>query len=348
MIIFLIYLCVSNDTIAEFQKPTEGVIIEQMRSGKKFSDVVDVQQFVKNFPNSKELVDIVDGLEFPFQSCYSDVVARLNVDCNTNDPDQQKKLSIQFTKCYFNITNKLYEFPNSTSDEEILHDMSSSVYTIYTVMKQHLRNLCHFAKQTMFNEETSRQLVNLFKSVVDSSKTIEDMNHTMNVSFKSLTNSIFTIGEQLKQGQNFLNAIGNQSIHYEKSVKKMAEALKKPFEHIENIKMVFLMVIIILFISNFLPEILLPLLLLTFVYFLGDKSFNDRFDWWSDSYLRIIMKFLYFAIFASYPIYKLSSNFVSVTKIILKFFRIQKEEKIKIPRFGCNHPPPKPKRPRAY
>lgn len=348
MLIFFIHLCVSNQSVVEFEKPTEGVIIAQMRSGKKFSDVVDVQQFVKSFPNSKELVDIVDNLEFPFQSCYSEVVSRLNADCDTEDPNQQRSLAIQFTKCYFNITNKLDEFPNCTSDDEIMRSMTDQVYGIFVTMKQHLRNLCHFAKQTMFNEETSRQLVNLFKSVVDSSKTIEDMNHTMNVSFKSLANSIFTIGEQLKHGQNILNEIWNQSIYYEEGVKKMAESLKKPFEHIENVKMFFLMVIIIFFISFFLPEILLPMLLVTFAYFLGDKSLKNRFSWYDDSYLRIFIKLIYFSLCASYPLYKIATNFVIITKFLLKFFRFQKEETIKIPRFGYHQPAQKPKRARAY
>lgn len=349
MIFFFIYLCFSEDnSINEFEKPTEGIIIEQMRRGKKFSEIFsdEVQQFTRNFPNSKELADIVDDLEFPYQSCYSEVVSRLNANCNTEDPDQQRALSIQFTKCYYNITNKLYEFPSTGSDEEILHDMSSEVYTIYTVMKQHLRNLCHFAKQTMFNEETSKQLVNLFKSVIDSSRTIEEMNHTMNVSFRSLTNSIITIGEQLQQGQFILNSIGNQTIRYEQSVKKMAEALKKPFEHIENVKMFFLMVIISFFISFFLPEILLPMLSITLIYFFSDKSLKNRFEWWETSYLRVFMKFIYFALCASYPVYKISSNFV--TQSILKFFRIKKEETLKTPRFGYNQPKSKPKRPRAY
>ncbi|OHT06776.1 hypothetical protein TRFO_05465 [Tritrichomonas foetus] len=348
MLFSFLFLCASDQSIIEFEEPTADIIIGQMRSGKKFSDVIDVRPFVNSFPTAKELVEIVDNLEFPYQSCYSDILSRLNVDCNTNDPEEQRYLALHFTQCYFNITNRLDEFPYDIADKDKTPQMSSHVYSIYTVMKTHLRNLCHFAKQSMFNEETSRQLINLFKSVIDSSKTIEDMNQTMNSSFISLTNSISTISEQLKQGQHILMVIRNQTITFETSVKAMTEVLKKPLEHLANVKAFFLMVIVSFFISMFLPEILLPMLLLTAVYFFGEKSLSNYFEWWEKSYFKIGLKIVYFAVCASYPLYKVSKNFVNITSFILKFLRIKKEPVYRIPRFGVNPLPKGPLRPRAY
>lgn len=348
MIFLAIYFCICEQSIVEVQKIDTGVIYQQMRSGKKFSEVVDVSQFSHLFPKSKELVDIVDNLEFPSQSCYSEIVARLKIDCNTENEGEQQLLALRFTECYYNITNRLDQFPCDVPDEDKPRVMEPPVYSIYTTMKEHLRSLCHFAKQSIFNEETSKQLINLFKSVVDSSKTIEEMNHTMNSSFISLTNSISTIGEQLEHGQNVLNAIRKQSIIFEQSVKKMADVITKPFKHIENIKMFFLMVIISFFIGFFLPEVLLPMLLLTLIYFLTDKSLGNRFEWWNDSFLKIGLKFIYFGVCLSYPLYKFSSNFVFITNFLLKFFRIKKEESVKIPRFGYKPRPQKPRCPRAY
>ena len=337
--LFLIFAhCICNEVV-EYEKPTTEVIIAQMRRGKKFSDVIDVRNFIHTFPNASELVDIVDNLEFPVQSCYSEIVARLNINCNTNDPEEQKFYALEFTKCYYNITNRLDEFPCDENVKDITSNMSPETYAIYTVMKTHLRNLCHFAKQSQFNEETSKQLINLFKSVIDSSKTIEDMNQTMNSSFISLTHSIITISEQLKQGQHILNVIKNQTLNFENSIKSMAELLSKPLEHLENVKTFFLMVIISFFIGIFLPEILIPMLLLTTIYFFSEKALRKYFDWWNDSYCKLILKIFYFGICASYPLYKISTNFVAFTNFFLKIFRIKKEPVVRIPRFGPNKVP---------
>ncbi|KAH0787833.1 hypothetical protein GPJ56_008182 [Histomonas meleagridis] len=319
----------------------------QIRKGKKFSDVVNVKEIIKEHPSFKNLLDAIDEVQFPEYSCYSEVLVRLNIDCNNANEDQQKLLSVYFTQCYYNITGRLDEFPTSYPDEEKIQHMQSHVYGTYVTMKTHWSNLCHFAKQSIFNEETAKQLISLFKSVVDSSNAIKDMNDAMNESARSLNVSVHNITKKLESGKEFLTNIGTQILKFNVSLKAMTEIIMKPLEHIEQVKIFFLMAIISVFIGIFLPEILIPLLMLTAIFYFGDSAMRQRYDWYN-GYVRTIMKILYLVISASYPLYKLAKNTVSISSYLLRLIHVKKKPTTVIPRIGRVQQRKYGSKPRAY
>lgn len=334
-LLFIFCFSSSDNSPIELNEDSKlDAIIHQIKNGKKFSEIVDVEKIVHEYPSIKYLLIAIDEIEFPQNSCYIDVISRLNVDCNNANEDQQKYLAIQFTQCYYNITNRLNEFPCDADDSKKIQFMSGPVYGTYVTMKTHWRNLCHFAKQSMFNEETAKQLVGLIKSVVESSNAIKDMNQAMNESTQQLNISVHNITKKLESGKIFLTNIGTQILKFNATIKSMTEVIMKPLEHIENVKIFFLMFIIIIFIGMFLPEILIPLILVTIVFYAFDRNIMKKYDWWANSYKRIILKVLYVLISISYPCYKIYKNTLTISSFLLKILHLKKPKPKVLPRFG--------------
>lgn len=347
----LIFFCcsLSEDSPVELGDDSELIsIVRQIKSGKRFSEIVNIEDIAREYPSIRYLLVAIDEIEFPENSCYTDVIQKLNIDCNNANEDQQKLLAIHFTQCYYNITNRLNEFPTNVEDSKIIQSMSGPVYGTYVTMKTHWGNLCHFAKQTMFNEETSKQLVGLIKSVVESSNAIKDMNQAMNESTQQLNISVHNITKKLESGKIFLTNIGTQILKFNVTIKSMTEVLMKPLEHIENVKIFFLMFIVIIFIGMFLPEILIPLIFVTIIFYVVDRIITKRYDWWIHSYKRIILKVLYVLLSISYPCLKIIKNAVSISTFLLDFFHLKKQKPKVLPRFGRVKPLVHNTRIRAY
>ena len=123
MFLFLFISLSFSEKSTEVDDGSIQSIIMQIRKGKKFSDVVNVEEIIKEHPSFKNLLYAIDEVRFPEYSCYSEVLVRLNIDCNNANEDQQKLLSIHFTQCYYNITGRLDEFPTDYPDDEKIQHM---------------------------------------------------------------------------------------------------------------------------------------------------------------------------------------------------------------------------------
>ena len=346
MILFLIISIYAEDTTIVESNTNNIISLMMANSDKNFSQVYNLTLFQQSFPQIADgFIEIMNAIHFERIDCLSNIVSRLKVQCSKIDPEKKKEYALEFTKCYFELTQHQDELQENEDHEIDPGSLSDSNYLVYTLIYTHIHTLCQFARQMEFNTETSKSLIGLFVSVIESSKTVENLNQTINETFNTLFDTVNIMSSTINETNDAVLLIRRQVHKFEEFAKNLFDTIQKPLNLLSNVRMFFLMVIVSIFIGIFLPEILFPMIVVTAMCFFSDKYFSTHYDWWNDSYSRFFAKIGYFAICSAYPIYRFSSNFFSITTFVLKTLKIQKDETVKIPRFG-HIARQKPKRPR--
>lgn len=318
MLLFLfISLILCSSEVAETNY-SSNEIMEQIRDGKKFSEIVDTsifQQFTEF--HGDRFIDLLNNINIPKRSCYNEILYKLKFDCEKANEEQQRILALHFTQCYYNITGKLHLFPTDTIDQLKISSMSQPVYSVYTLMKSHWKNLCQFSKQNIFTEETSHSLIDLYQSIIES------------------MNSILSLKKELKETSQFFNdSFTNMTIQINKTSKNIEEiqALFESFSGyfdsihkfinyassiLNQMKFFSLVIIIALFFAMYIPKMLVPVTILTIIFGCLDRFLGNHLSNWDNSFYRQILKYTYALTCFSYPAFLIFKYIISLFKFIL-------------------------------
>jgi len=292
-------------------------LLEEMKKGRKFSQIVDVDEIRRLIPAADYFLSIIDNMELPESDCYSRVVKKMNVNCDNATEGERELLALRFTQCYFNLTNRENEFPYNISEFDQVKNMGQDTYNIFLTLRMHVSNLCHFARQTVFNEVTSESLINLFKSVVDSSNSMHKMSFEFNESTTALYLAVENIRNQLHNGTTALGILINLMDTFQGNISTIASVIDSGIQQLEKFKFYGLVLIITFIIAFFLPEILIPIVIVTVGLFIADKALSSKFSTWETSTIRKFTKTLYLTLCSTYPIYKIVSYlYVVITSIL--------------------------------
>jgi hypothetical protein len=274
------------------------------------------------------------------------VVRRLNVtDCDNIAGSDQQRLQREFTICYFQIIGHQTSL---TADQPLPSNLSPEDYSTYTAMKVHLLNLCHFARQSIFHEETSRKLITLFQSVLNSSNAVTDMKVEMGKASMAVNTSIADIQDRLKEGKDFIAKITTEINTFGATLNQTIEVLSHPLTHIHNVKVVLVLVIFLVFVAMFLPSFLLPVIGFTIVFVLAERFLRARLDDWDDSVWKIGIRGVYAAICLFYPLLTVISWIRSASQVVGSLSGGRQSPVTSLPRFGQVPSRKSPFRPRYY
>lgn len=276
--------------------------MEQISNGKKFSDIIDssiFQQF-SDFHGDR-FIKLLNDINVPKRSCYNEILYQLQFDCEDANEEQQRILALHFTQCYYNITGKLNEFPTGIIDELKTSMMSQSVYSIYTSMKAHWKNLCQFAKQNVFTEQTSNSLIDLYQSILESMNSIlslkKELNETsqfFNKSFSNMTTQINRTAKNIEEIQALFESFTGyfDTIH---------TFIQYASTTLHQMKFFSLIIIITLLFALYIPKMLIPVTAITIVFGFIDRFIRKNIEGWNNSFYRQIFKYTYAIICFSYP-----------------------------------------------
>lgn len=316
-------------------------IMEQIKNGKKFSDIVDTSAF-QHFTefHADRFIEILDSIKVPQRSCYNEILYKLQFDCEKANEEQQRILSLHFTQCYYNITGKLDQFPTGIIDELKTSMMSQSVYSVYTSMKAHWKNLCQFSKQNVFTEQTSSSLIDLYQTILESMNSIlslkEELKETsqfFNDSFTNMTVQINKTAKNVEEIQVLFDSFGGYFDSIQKFIKYASTTLNQ-------MKFFSLIIIIALFFAMYIPRMLVPVSILTFLFGCIDRYFGNYFTNWNNSFYRQIFKYVYALICFSYPALLIFKYLKKMIQFILSLIKCTNEnQNIKENSHQCKNKP---------
>jgi hypothetical protein len=336
---------VRNDALLE---QTIQNTIKQMQTGKTFSSVVDVRGFVKEFPDSRSLVEFLDSVMLVPDDCYMTVVKRLQIDCERAKVDMLDNMSLQFTRCYFDIlgqSSKIPEVPGRTV-HEYTATMSRAEYAQFKAIQNHAISLCHYARQNIINVDITKHLVGLFESVLSSQRTAQEMNATLGITWKTVNQSVADLQEKIIEGDYFIRNITDQVVSLSKLVNETFETLRKPAKHIEFVKLVLLWLIVIVLLGLFLPQFLLPLIGMSILHdvlkFIGRRYIQT----WSR--FHVVGDIVYIVLAGGYPLYKMVNVVRGAGSLLLRASNLKQEPVVSFPRITQARARPGLARPRAF
>lgn len=324
----LAILCISEN--AE-EKDSSYEIMEHMRNGKKFSELVDASIFdsIPDFPSDR-LLAILNNIEIPRRSCYNDILYKLQFDCEKANEEQQKILAIHFTQCYYNVTGKLDQFPVEVIDNLKTSMMSPSVYSVYTSMKTHWKNLCRFSKQSVFTAETSHSLFQLYQKMVESMNSMVSFKKQINETFQVLNNSFSNITIQLEETAKNIDEMFAMFESFTKYLDPIISFIKYASEALYQMKFFSLVIIITLFFAIYIPKMIIPVTLLTVIFCFIDHFLGNHISKWNNSLYRQIFYYIYALTCFSYPAYLIIKYIIKSIKFISSLMSSNvKERRIK-------------------
>ena len=322
-------------------------VFNQMRAGRKFSEIVDVRPILELGDETAALVEFLDNIKISEESCYTRVITQLNVDCTNASKSLQKKVALRFTECYYQITGRSQKIPIAPTDSEKIERMERDVYNTYTTMRLHWMNLCGFAKQSLFNEVTSKHLINLLRSVVDSSNELKSMKGLIGDASVSFSNSVESLQQKVDDSNEYLDGITNQFRIFDWNITETMGIILNPIRHLENLRFGFLVFLLAFLVGLFLPEILLPGIALSIVFFALDRLMRKWMWPWDGSWGRIAFKGFFAVVYLIYPVYRVYLGISTATNVVMKISHRKKEPILLIPRSGGVKRQPRPKKPRG-
>ena len=349
MFLFAVLACVVAKS-----EPTSSAIIDvdsvfnQMRAGRKFSDIVDVRPILELGEGTASLVEFLDNIKLSEESCYTRVIAQLNVDCTNASKSLQKKVALRFTECFYQITGRPHKIPIAPTDKQKIQLMGRDVYNTYSTMRLHWMNMCGFAKQSLFNEVTSKHLINLLRSVVDSSQELRTMKGLIGNASVSFSSSVDSLQQKVDDSNQYLDGITHQFRIFDWNLTETMSIILNPIRHLENLRIGFLVFLVAFLVGIFLPEILLPGIALSIIFFALDSFIRKWVSPWDGSWSRFMFKAIFAAAYLVYPAYRVYLWISTATNVVMKISNMKKDPIMVIPRSGGVKRRLPPKRPRAF
>ena len=284
--------------------PSKEVILKELKNGKKITEIVELEEYKQKIPEAKELFSIMETLDAPEEDCYSTSYRKLNFNCDKLTEEEKRVLTLRFTKCYFNITHRLSDFPSQYPEDQQPQMMSPSTYSVYNSFKLHITNLCFYARERTFSDQTTDALFSLFNGVVNTVKSTQNYVDAINKNSEALLEKVKTIEEKQQQNINILHLLGSLLENFIGSIRGVTATTAATIDSLERYKLYFVILISTLIIAYFLPEILIPSILLTVLFLIIDMKLTKTSPWWNDSILRKAMRLVYMTTCTTYPLAK--------------------------------------------
>ena len=321
----------NNGQLVEYDK---NYIKKQLKNGKKMSELVDLDYYKQKYPQTSEFIEIMEKIEIPDSNCMSNVLKKLNYNCDQLSDDQRKRLALQFTQCYYNLTGRQHDFPFSVPEEEQIKAMKKTTYNIFQMLTLHITNMCNFARLAAFDTYNSESLVDLFESVITATEVLNETDQAIGNEAVDLKKQISEIREKLAQGNVSLAILNKSLVTFKNGVGPYAESGRRRLETIEKFKLYIVVILCTLIIAHFLPEILFIIFPLTIIVYIVDNKLTNRYNAsWENSVWRTLGKTLYLTICLIYPCYTLFLTiYQSISSIIQ--FKSRPKRKLNVVSFG--------------
>jgi hypothetical protein len=266
-------LLLVTTTSAETTEQKSMAVVDKLRSGSRVSDIVEgVETFMDSFQRAPELVRLIESLHIPSVSCYNNILANLRVDCRVASETEQRSFTLNFTKCFYNISGISLTLDPKDSEELQIEKMSRSAYQTYILFKQHWRNLCHFAQQLVLSEETAWSLADLLHTMVASTLAGLELREELNRTTAILNETLVRIGHQVDEANRnlavFFDGVGGLGplFHW------MGEFIGVGQFFINNLKLFLAGVLALAILGIVVPKMIRPLAFISIVIFVGKKS----------------------------------------------------------------------------
>ena len=325
MFFYLFCLVFSKEN--ELILPSKEIILRELKNGKKITEIVELEEYKQKIPEAKELFSIMETLDAPEEDCYSTSYRKLNFDCDKLTEDEKRILTLRFTKCYFNITHRLSDFPSQYSEDQQPQMMSPSTYSVYNSFKLHITNLCFYARERTFSDQTTDALFGLFNGVVNTVKSTQNYVEAINKNSQDLLEKVKTIEEKQQQNIDILHLLGSLLENFISSIKGVSATTAATIDNLERYKFYFVILISTLIIAYFLPEILIPSILLTVLFLIIDMKLTKNVQWWDQSFVRKMMRLIYMAACSTYPVAKAILSIWEFIKNIMFSFTTNNKHK---------------------
>ena len=268
---------------------------------RKMSEVAD--DALVDFDGALELINLIDTVPFPSISCYTDVLFSVSTDCATTTDDELRTLALRLTKCYFNITGRLDQYPYQAPEDDQTGEMSAQVYAIYTTMKLHWRNICMFMKQIVFTEEASRSLVELLHGMIKETMSLRKLQRQLQEMSERLNKSVADVRTQFGKVSRELDTLLSVA-GFDTTFIAIFEYIDLAISIVEQAKFYLAIGVTVSVISLFLPGLMAPMLFVTAVSVALDRILG-RFSGWNGSIFRASFKLTYLIVCCAFPVIKI-------------------------------------------
>lgn len=306
-------------------------IVDQMRTGKKIGQIYDLEPIKELLPNFESYAN---EIVVPSASCYIETIRRLRPDCATDSELAQTDLTLAFTECYFNITNRLNEFPSDYPDSQKIKHMSHNAYTIYTQIKIHWRDLCFFSKDNLMQEELSKISLGLYSSLLKNAEEIKATAEKFNIALKGVMTQLNDISNKTEKNSNKLKEFIRDTMNLQPRMEKIKEIIKVLTRIVERAQLIFLVVIFAFLLKIFIPTYVFPCLLISLATYLIDQKLYEKNENWAESIWRYNGKIVYTLACSAFPLYKLSRYFYKSFNAIYEYLRMRKKKEFTIPKYS--------------
>lgn len=335
MILFTILikelLSITTTDIMETNYSEIEFIVDQMRTGKKIGQIYDLEPIKELLPNFESYAN---EIIVPSASCYIDTIRRLRPDCASDSESAQTALALAFTECYFNITNKLNEFPSDQPDSQKIKHMSHNVYTIYTQIKVHWRDLCFFSKDNLMQEELSKISLGLYSSLLKNAEEIKATAERFNIALNGVMTQLNDISNKTERNSDNLRSFIQKTVNLKPRMEQIKEIIKLLTRIVERAQLIFLVVIFAFLLKIFIPTYVLPCILISLATYLIDQKLYEKNEIWSESIWRFYGKIVYTLACSAFPLYKLFRYFFKSFNTILEYIRLGKKKEYIVPKYS--------------
>lgn len=276
-------------------------IVEVIRTGQNITDVIEYASVLTDLPSGQDMLSLAKSLPFPSRSCYNEILFTLNTDCTYLSDELQKLLALRLTKCYYNVTGRLEDYPYQKQEHEQTSAMSSRVYAVYTAMRMHWRSICIFVKQVIFTEEASRSLADILHSMIESQMASIELREEINRTTVALTqtmNAVQAKVEKLLSDYDSMLQIEGLDVN----IKSILDYILYAINIVSNGKFYISIALITLLLSIFIPKFAGPALFIAIIVTAADAAIGKFLPWWFKSWARIAFKGVFAALMFAYPV----------------------------------------------
>jgi hypothetical protein len=295
-------------------------LIRQLRSGLHLGDIVDgMKVFVGSFSRAQEMMTLLETHPLPSISCYNDILTTLQVDCQRINETQQRSFTLNFTKCFYNISGIAISFQEADSEEHQIEGMSRSSYQIYILFKQHWRNLCYFSQQLILSEETALSLGSLLHSMVASTLAGFELREELNRTTNLLQEALLKIENQINEGNQNVGFLFDTLKSLHPLFEILSEFIQLAEFLIQNLKFFFVVVIILSIFGILIPRVIGSIIFVSIIVFIADRFLVAYCLEWNGSGLRSLVHMIYSICCFAYPMWIFV---VYVRSIVRRLYRI--------------------------
>ena len=158
-----------------------------------------------------------------------------------------------------------------------------------------------FMKQLVFTEEASRSLVELLHGMIRETLQLRLLHRQLQIMSKKLNETVSDVktqvGRVIRELDNLLSLAG-----FDNAFLGIFEYIDLAITIAEQAKFYFSITVVVGVMTIFIPGFLGPLLFITVIAILIDRSLHASF-FWPDSIFRHMFRLLYIVVCCAYPVY---------------------------------------------